>query len=84
MSTDNNSEYVYVVYWLYIDCDKARRSTTEILGVYTEEKEALRVENSHNRRKPSCDDICYTSIEKIELNKINLWSDEVEDLDEDN
>ncbi len=80
----STGEFVYVVYWLYIDCDKAKRTTTKILGVYTEEKEALRVCKSHDRRKASCEDICYTSITKIELNKINLWTSNVWSDDEDN
>ncbi len=76
VNTANPGEYVYVVYWKHLDFDKPRKSIMEILGVYTEEKEALRVEKSHNRRRRSRDDesdwLCYASIEKIELNKINL------------
>jgi hypothetical protein len=90
MDNFNTGEYVYVVYWKDLDCDKIRKSTMEIVGVYTKEKEALTVAKSHNRRLGSCNNDSFSRnwlsnarIEKIELNKINLWTGDVWSDDED-
>ncbi len=100
MDNSNTGDYVYVVYWInftgwgdyVIDMETLGLfNESEILGVYTNEKDALMVEKSHDRRIGSYENDSYsgewtsmTIIEKIELNKINLWTGEVHKLiDED-
>ena len=60
-------QIVYVVYWIQVDTDYRGRYHLEILGVYTNEKDAIRYRNACHHYA-GYDYSFYTGYWEIELN----------------
>ena len=78
----NQKAKVWVVYWVDIDTDCPKKSEIEILGVYSNKKDAEAEELNHSWRTGySDDDRCYyVEIKEIILNNDSTFFDDYTEI----